>query len=720
MPVWGGALGAVLVGLLIWASWGKLHFGADPDVAGIPESTEAQYVSAFVDLPGDPLTIRLSDDAGMGRTTRRVARPADLDPTRVVSDLIVVSDVMVSTEERFLTTLPSTQEDFAFFRAQRSGGANSQASLSALREQLAPQAGASKGSTEIDDSEAGWGETLDNTTEALPAFQETAVENTTSVTFVRPEDQRKALYESVFVRITAPRSLEDVLRANGVSNVGIGLAMRAGVEYFGRTDLIAGDILAMRLADVRDDKYVAQLSLYEGTDYVGSIARDRSGRLSSATDPWIDKDLSAFVETDRDDAVSPQQKYRMLDAFYSAAIRNRMPASLVGEAILLLSRAHDLNAFANPGDRMLVLYAQDPAPDEIGPGQVMYIALQGQEIDIECFVFAETKDNYRCFGAQGAASSGGRGLINGMATPVQGVMTSTFGPRNHPILNTVRIHKGVDWAAPIGTPVYAAFKGKVTFMGNGGDYGNLVRIMHENGFETRYAHLNAFAEGLQNGQNVRAGQQIGEIGTTGLSTGPHLHFELRLDGDAVDPLSGGAIDMLVNRIIRVESAGVADARNPNSTATGLGQFIDSTWLRMMRTYRPDLATTLPREELLALRTDPTISRQMVTNLARENEAYLRARGHAITAGRLYLAHFLGAEGAHAALSAPSDADLEELFGRAVIAANSFLEDRDAAYVIAWAEGKMRGRGGRGGAALPPEPAGLSAFRRAIQEALGTT
>jgi hypothetical protein len=177
-------------------------------------------------------------------------------------------------------------------------------------------------------------------------------------------------------------------------------------------------------------------------------------------------------------------------------------------------------------------------------------------------------------------------------------------------------------------------------------------------------------------------------------------------------LTGGdAVEQLVNRIIQVESAGRADARNPLSTATGLGQFIESTWLRMMRTYRPDLSATLSRAELLALRTDPTISREMVLNLAREGESYLRARGHQITAGRLYLAHFLGMEGAHTALSSAADADLLTVFGPGVINANPFLRGRDVAYVLDWAEGKMRGASGR--IAIVREPDGLVEFRALV-------
>jgi hypothetical protein len=156
---------------------------------------------------------------------------------------------------------------------------------------------------------------------------------------------------------------------------------------------------------------------------------------------------------------------------------------------------------------------------------------------------------------------------------------------------------------------------------------------------------------------------------------------------------------LVNQIVRVESGGNATAKNPLSSAYGLGQFINATWLRMMRQYRPDLANSMSEPDLLALRADPTLAREMVANLAREGEAVLRSAGHGITAGRLYLCHFLGPDGAVKVLSAPADAGLEALLGAPVINANPFLTGWVAADVINWAERKMSGRGGP--AAPPP-------------------
>ena len=108
--------------------------------------------------------------------------------------------------------------------------------------------------------------------------------------------------------------------------------------------------------------------------------------------------------------------------------------------------------------------------------------------------------------------------------------------RKHPILNKIRAHKGVDYAAPHGTPIKSAGNGKVLLAGRKGGYGNTVIIQHGQRYRTLYAHMQGFAKGVRNGSTVKQGQIIGYIGTTGLSTGPHLHYEFQVDGVHVDPL----------------------------------------------------------------------------------------------------------------------------------------------------------------------------------------
>ena len=115
-------------------------------------------------------------------------------------------------------------------------------------------------------------------------------------------------------------------------------------------------------------------------------------------------------------------------------------------------------------------------------------------------------------------------------------MRSGFGARNHPILGYTKMHTGVDWAAPMGTPIFASGTGTVEKAGWEGGYGKYIRIKHNNGYETAYGHMTAFARGMQPGTRVRQGQVIGFVGSTGLSTGAHVHYEILVNGRFVDPM----------------------------------------------------------------------------------------------------------------------------------------------------------------------------------------
>lgn len=130
--------------------------------------------------------------------------------------------------------------------------------------------------------------------------------------------------------------------------------------------------------------------------------------------------------------------------------------------------------------------------------------------------------------AAGAPASPGR-----LLTPVTGVPTSGFGPRTHPITGDVRHHDGLDFGAPAGTPVRSAGAGRVAFAGTAGGYGLLVMVDHGGGLTTRYAHLSRID--VRTGDAVESGSAIGAVGSTGASTGPHLHFEVRVGGASVDP-----------------------------------------------------------------------------------------------------------------------------------------------------------------------------------------
>lgn len=137
--------------------------------------------------------------------------------------------------------------------------------------------------------------------------------------------------------------------------------------------------------------------------------------------------------------------------------------------------------------------------------------------------------------SEGSAMSFGGGMPSAMPL-ARARLTSSFGFRTHPLHGGSRMHSGVDLAAPQGTPVQATADGVVTSAGWRGGYGILISLGHGSGVQTRYAHLSAIA--VQPGTRVRAGQVIGYVGSTGNSTGPHLHYEVRVNGRAINPLGG--------------------------------------------------------------------------------------------------------------------------------------------------------------------------------------
>ena len=337
------------------------------------------------------------------------------------------------------------------------------------------------------------------------------------------------------MKILNDRSLDSVALDAHFSAEDAKLAGEALKALFNRESLEPGYVVAMRgFRPTRETTTMSlmQVSIYAKNVFVGTLTRNAAGAFVSGVDPWVREDL--FNYSGAQEEGTHKRQYRLLDAIYSTAARNKVPTGVIGEAIMYLSRGQDLDAFASEDQRLVLIYSQTPRGKDETDGRVLYVGVQGTEKSLDCFVFQQSDGQFACVTGDDQVRS--LTVTNGMVTPVNGVMTSTFGPRKHPILGVVRIHKGVDWAAPVGTPIAAAFDGEITFQGDGGGYGNLVKIAHANGRETRYAHMQKFAIASGVGTKVKAGDIIGYIGTTGLSTGPHLHFELYQNGEAIDPL----------------------------------------------------------------------------------------------------------------------------------------------------------------------------------------
>ena len=183
------------------------------------------------------------------------------------------------------------------------------------------------------------------------------------------------------------------------------------------------------------------------------------------------------------------------------------------------------------GDSFDAFYSD--GDDEAGHPDLLFASITVRNESFRYYRFLTTDDN-----AVDYYDENGRSVRKFlMRSPVPNAqMTSGFGLRFHPILGYSRPHTGVDWAAPIGTPILAAGSGTVLKAERSSSYGNHVEIQHANGYVTTYSHMTGFARGIADGVRVRQGQVVGYLGQTGLATGPHLHYEVIVNGHFVDPM----------------------------------------------------------------------------------------------------------------------------------------------------------------------------------------
>jgi murein DD-endopeptidase MepM/ murein hydrolase activator NlpD len=225
---------------------------------------------------------------------------------------------------------------------------------------------------------------------------------------------------------------------------------------------------------------------------------------------------------------------RLYQSIYETALRNKVPPGVIEDMVRIYSYDVDFQRKVQPGDSFDVFYAgEDEGTTSTDKPEVLFASLT---------VGGETKKYYRFQTPDDAVvdyydetgKSAKKFLVR---KPVNNaIMRSGFGIRRHPILGYVKMHTGVDWATPYGTPIFASGNGVIEKAEWEGGYGKYVRIKHNNGYETAYGHMSAFAKGMEPGKRVRQGQVIGFVGSTGQSTGAHVHYEILVNGRFVDPM----------------------------------------------------------------------------------------------------------------------------------------------------------------------------------------
>lgn len=355
-------------------------------------------------------------------------------------------------------------------------------------------------------------------------------ENVTLLAKKEPETSDPGIEEK---RVTVRRNetIETILRAHGATSD----------EIRGIVAALAGRTRNLVVPEGRDIKLlfesnpvqqarrqIVRVSVVDGEAVEAIAALEDAGSyvpVTPANEPKTAAKNTADSEDEEDDDV---KGIRLYESFYETALRQNIPRRVIDELVRVFSNDVDFQRPASPDDRFEVFFADDE-----GELDLLYASMTAGGEEKKYYRFSQTEDGTTDYFDENGRSA--RRFL--LPKPVEaGEFRSGFGNRRHPILGYTRMHSGVDWAAPTGTRIYAAGNGKVTMADWHSGYGRHVEIAHANGWTTTYSHLSGFAPGIREGVTVRQGQLIGFIGTTGLSTGAHLHYEVHINDRPVDPM----------------------------------------------------------------------------------------------------------------------------------------------------------------------------------------
>jgi len=287
-------------------------------------------------------------------------------------------------------------------------------------------------------------------------------------------------------------------------------------------------------------------------DFDGSGKNMQLARVSVYNDETIESivaatDKGTFMQTptaptpvanngrskSRDEVEEDEGAMRLYDSLYETALKQQIPRPIINELVRVFANDVDLQRGVAAGDTFDVFYDEAEEGASVGRDALLYASLITRNETYRYYRFFTPDDGLLDYYDENGRSS--RKFL--VRKPISiGETRSGFGMRRHPILGYYKMHTGVDWAAPIGTPILAAGNGTVIKAQWDSGYGRRVEIQHANGYITTYNHMSGFARGVKEGLRVKQGQVIGFLGSTGLSTGPHLHYEVMVNGHFVDPM----------------------------------------------------------------------------------------------------------------------------------------------------------------------------------------
>lgn len=337
-----------------------------------------------------------------------------------------------------------------------------------------------------------------------------------------PQFEEPAGPSDRIVTISSGDALGSVMQKEGIASDEVHDIIEAMDEHFNPRDLKVGQDIHMHFEPGEGEQ-----------DYKLTDMKIQLNPLKTLTVTRKGDDFESALEEKEVKEVITAQKAVIKNSLYGSAAKAGIPKAIVSDAIKIYSQNVDFQRDVQSGDTLEVMYETHQTEDGYiaKTGNVLYaqLTLSGRKIPLYRYESADGGVDY--YGRDGQSTK--KTL---MKTPIDGArMSSGFGMRRHPVLGYSKMHKGIDFAAPTGTPIYASGDGVVQKAGRFSSYGNYVRIRHNGNLDTAYGHMSRIASGLRPGARVRQGQIIGYVGTTGRSTGPHLHYEILLAGKQVNP-----------------------------------------------------------------------------------------------------------------------------------------------------------------------------------------
>ncbi len=344
-----------------------------------------------------------------------------------------------------------------------------------------------------------------------------------------PADHARNLADRLIV-VHHNDQLEELARANGATrDQARAIAAAFGVKK-GEAGVAEGQRLKLTLADLdgSGNQQIARVSIYTDDKLIATVAIDDKGGYEEVTKAMPTRAPKPAAEDTAEDSPG---SLRIYNSLYESALKQDIPRPIIDSLVRIFANDVDFQRAVHGGDSFEAFYTDGDGPDT--HDELLYASITAHGETYKYYRF-QTPDDGLVDYYDPTGRSTRKFLIR---KPIAaGEPTSPFGMRFHPILGYARMHTGQDWGAPIGTPIFAAGNGTIIKAGWDSGYGRRIEIQHANGYITTYSHMSGFARGIAEGERIRQGQVIGYVGNTGLATGPHLHYEVLINGHFVDPM----------------------------------------------------------------------------------------------------------------------------------------------------------------------------------------